>query len=291
MSSNIRPDTTHWIKVLSGHRVFDVAVHEWSVENPSATAFCMHGFAGNSQDFALLATNLKKEGIATFAIDMPGRGSSAFLGDPQLYTMRLQQLVLEEAIALTHGPLFLVGTSWGGVTLGAMAPYLPRAISGLVLVDTPLVSQRQTVFPYEDFLKDEAQAHFGTIHSARVYYAATRNLFHLPEDVLDQLLAAAVMTSGEGYRMRMDAALAGTIGRRPPFDIGKSIAKTKTPTLAVIGKNSYLYSAPEQVAARSALPSLSECIVEHEAHPPSLTQASQIEAISTFMTGSIKPLA
>ena len=75
-------------------------------------------------------------------------------------------------------------------------PISPRAISGLVLVDTPLVSQRQTVFPYEDFLKDEAQAHFGTIHSARVYYAATRNLFHLPEDVLDQLLAAAVMTSG-----------------------------------------------------------------------------------------------
>ena len=36
MTVDLRPDTTHWLKILSGDYVIDVAVHQWTVEAPVA---------------------------------------------------------------------------------------------------------------------------------------------------------------------------------------------------------------------------------------------------------------
>jgi pimeloyl-ACP methyl ester carboxylesterase len=284
MTAIIRPDATHWLKILSGDAVLDVAVHEWTVENPRTSAFCLHGFAGNAQDFALLAVQLKIRGIATFAVDMPGRGSSSFLGDPQRYTLRLQQLVLTEAMLLATTPMILVGTSWGGAVAGAMLPHLTQQIDGLVLVDTPMVSGHQSHYPYEDFLRDEAATSFTSLQSARTYYALTRKLQHLPDIQLDHLMGAAIMKSGGRFRLRYDLALADRIGRRAPFDLTQSIAKKPVPTLAVLGADSHLVKEPEQIAARSNVPALLEHICPHEAHPPSLSRPDDLRVITGFMS-------
>ncbi len=289
MTVDLRPDTTHWLKILSGDYVIDVAVHQWTVEAPVATAFCLHSFTGNAQDFCFLAAELKSRGITTLAVDMPGRGNSAFLGDGARYTNRLLQLVLAEAIALATAQLILVGTSWGGALIGALTPYIRAKVVGLVLVDAPLVSGSESFYPYEDFLRDEASMSFRSLQSARIYFGLTRNLLHLPPDQLDELVAASIMKSEGQYRMRYDPALANMNGRRAPFNLSKSLGKTGIKTLAVLGSDSHLVQAPAQAAARAALSDLTTYICEHEAHPPSLSRPHHLAHIASFIESCVTP--
>jgi pimeloyl-ACP methyl ester carboxylesterase len=282
MTSSIRPDTTHHLRVVSGQLVIKVAIHEWCVERPVATAFCLHGFAGNAMDFAVLAKALAERGVATVAIDMPGRGASDFLGDASLYTMRLQQLVLLEALALVKGPFIMVGTSWGGVIAGLMAPHLKKRPVGLVLNDTPIRSLLDLSYPHEDFLKDEAVLSFRTLSSAQIYLTSTRMLYHLPVDQLNDLTSASIMRVGDVFRMRYDPALTDRIGRTSHFDMTDTLAASKIPTLAVLGEYSYLASNEDQKNARAQLIELAEHICAGEAHPPSLSQPADVDHITDF---------
>jgi pimeloyl-ACP methyl ester carboxylesterase len=282
MTSSIRPDTTHHLRVVSGHLVVKVAIHEWRVERPVATAFCLHGFAGNAMDFAVLAKALAQRGVATVAIDMPGRGASDFLGDASLYSMRLQQLVLFEALALVKGPFIMVGTSWGGVIAGLMAPHLKRQPVALVLNDTPVRSLLNLSYPHQDFLKDEALLNFRTLSSAQIYLTSTRMLHHLPVDQLNDLTSASIMRVGDVFRMRYDPALADRIGRTSHFDMIDALAASKIPTLALLGEYSHLATNEDQKHARAKLHDLSEHICSKEAHPPSLSQTADIDHILDF---------
>ncbi len=289
--SQFIPDRTRHLRFLSGGTVIEVATRIWTTPDPRGTLFCVHGFAGTGQDFAFLAAALRDHGIETVAMDMPGRGASTFLGNPDLYSLKLVQTALAEAINLVHGPIVLAGTSWGGVIAASMALNLRAICRGLVVVDAPLVSTDAADDPYEDFIRDEALRTFSSAQSARVYYAATRNLRHLPRAELDDLLAASVMPFEGGFRMRYDPALIQTIGRRRPFDLTAGLATAPFPILAVTGAHSHLASSAAQIAARAAIPTLTNLTCAHEAHPPSLSRAADLHAISAFVTGCLTPPA
>lgn len=282
--SSLRPDRIERLKILNGEIVLDVAVRIWSVPRPRGTLFCLHGFAGTGQDFAFLGRVLRKAQIETIAIDMPGRGASPFLGDPSRYSLRLSQTALNEAIKLARGPVILAGTSWGGVIAANIALNARQGIFGLVLVDTPLVSSEDTDHPHEDFIRDEASRQFSTVQSARIYYAATRNLQHVAKDDLDELLTAALMPIDGGFRMRFDPALMSTIGRRSPFNLTASLQRAAFPILSVLGQYSHLVTSAKEVMARDAVPAMKRLYCDFEAHPPSLSRPEHLEAICAFVT-------
>jgi pimeloyl-ACP methyl ester carboxylesterase len=289
--SPLTTDRTQYLRFLSGTTVIEVAARIWTTPDPRGTLFCIHGFAGTGQDFAFLAATLRGHGIETVAIDMPGRGASTFLGNPALYSLKLVQTVLAEAIKLVHGPFILAGTSWGGVIAANMALHLRASCRGLVLVDTPLVSTDTSDHPHEDFIRDEALRTFSSAQSAHIYYAATRNLHHLSRADLDDLLAVSIMPFENGFRMRYDPALMQSIGRRRPFNLTADLATAPFPILAVTGAHSHLALSATQIAARAAIPTLTNLTCAHEAHPPSLSRTLDLHAISAFVTGCLTPPA
>lgn len=289
--SDLRPDRMEQLRVLSDTTVLNVAVRVWSPPKPRGTLFCLHGFAGTGQDFAFLGAMLRGHGIETIAVDMPGRGASPFLGDPARYSLKLNQIVLNEAIKLAQGRVVLAGTSWGGVIAASLALNAQNSIQGLVLVDTPLVSDEASDHPHEDFIRDEALRLFSTEQSARIYYAATRNLLHVSKEAMDVMLSAAVMPVEGGFRMRYDPALLGTIGRRSPFNLTSGLKNAKFPMLAVFGEYSHLVTSAKQIMARDAIPTMRRIYCEGEAHPPSLSRPGQLDAICGFVTGCLDAAA
>jgi pimeloyl-ACP methyl ester carboxylesterase len=286
---SLRPDRIDRLRILNGDTLLDVAVRVWSVDKPRATLFCLHGFAGTGQDFAFLGRMLRRFQIETIAIDMPGRGASSFLGDPSRYSLRLNQTALADAIKLAQAPLVLAGTSWGGVIAANIALNSNQGVNGLVLVDTPLVSAEVGDHPHEDFIRDEALRQFSTAQSARVYYAATRNLQHLPPHELDEMMTAAIMPLENGFRMRFDPALFSTIGRRSAFNLTPGLAQARFPVLSVLGEHSHLVTSAKQVMARDALPAMKRLYCNFEAHPPSLSRAEHLEPICAFITSFLDP--
>lgn len=286
--SPLNPDRTPHLRLLAGTSVIEVATRIWTTENPCGTLFCIHGFAGTGQDFAFLAATLRDFGVATVAIDMPGRGASTFLGDPARYNLKLVQTALNEALNLVQGPVALAGTSWGGVIAASMALNLRTACRGLVLVDAPLISTDTSNHPHEDFIKDEALRTFISAQSASVYYTATRNLHHVSLANLDGLLSASIMRIDDGFRMRYDPALMQTIGRRRPFNLTAGLAMSPFPILAVIGEHSHLATSATEISARDTIKVLKTLICPNEAHPPSLSRVPDLQAIGTFVKDCLK---
>lgn len=287
--SSLQPDRIERLQFLNGEIIIEVAVRIWSVSKPKGTLFCLHGFASTGQDFAFLGRMLRKFQIETIAIDMPGRGASTFLGDPNRYSLRLGQAALNVAIKLARAPIVLAGTSWGGVIAASIALNARQSICGLILVDTPLVSSDGADHPHEDFIRDEALRQFSTAQSARVYYAATRNLQHIPQDELDVLLTASIMQIEDGFRMRYDPALIATIGRYTPFNLTNGLRNWPFPILSVLGQYSYLVTSAREVMARDAVPAMKQFCCDFEAHPPSLSRPEHLEAICAFVMGCLEP--
>lgn len=281
--TSLRPDRIERLRLLSGAVVIDVAVRIWTPAKVTGSLFCLHGFVGTGQDFACLGRALRGSGIETIAIDMPGRGASSFLGDPARYSRKLGQTALDAAMRLARGPVVLAGSAWGGVIAATIALHAPTPVRGLILIDTPLLSDRAG-HPHHDFIKDEALRQFSTAQSARVYLAATRNLHHLPQADLDDMVAAAVMPAENGFRMRYDPALMGTIGRQGPFDLTAGLAQAAFPILAVLGQHSHLLASRTEEVARSAVPRLSRLICAAEAHPPSLSRQADLDGIGRFVS-------
>lgn len=281
--SLLRPDRVERLQILKGDLVLEVAVRVWSVAQPKGTLFCLHGFAGTGQDFAFLGRMLRRYNIETIAIDMPGRGASDFLGDPERYTLRLSQTALNEAIKLAKGPIVLAGTSWGGVIAASIALNASQGVLGLILVDTPLVSDEDTLHPHEDFIKDEALHHFSSLQSARIYYSATRSLRHIPKDDIDEILMASIMPIDGGFRMRYDPALVSTIGRRRSFNLTAGLSQAGFPILSVLGEDSHLVTSNKELIARESVPGMKRIYCASEAHPPSLSRPADLEAICAFV--------
>ncbi|MEQ9314601.1 MAG: alpha/beta hydrolase [Henriciella sp.] len=104
-------------------------------EDAPLTALCMHGLTRNHKDFEPTIEALGGR-YRFIAVDVRGRGHSAYATDPAQYTPAvyagdmvslLDHLKLEKAV--------LIGTSMGGLMSMVMASSAPERIVGIVLND------------------------------------------------------------------------------------------------------------------------------------------------------------
>ncbi len=79
-------------------------------------ALLVPGFTGSKEDFIGLLQTLAQAGRSVVAIDLPGQYESPGLADPADYTRAgLGRAVAAVAAALDHGPVHLLGHSFGGL--------------------------------------------------------------------------------------------------------------------------------------------------------------------------------
>ena len=102
---------------------------EWGANDGRPTVLCVHGLTRNAHDFDYLAERLSQR-YRVIAVDVVGRGGSAWLTDPAHYTYAQYQSDMNALVArLEVKCVHWIGTSMGGLVgmFLAAAPNTPLA--------------------------------------------------------------------------------------------------------------------------------------------------------------------
>ena len=97
---------------------------------------CIHGLTRNARDFEDLAPRLAAKGRRVLAVDVRGRGASAWDPDPMRYTPAIYAgdiLALLDALGLARA--VFIGTSMGGLITLVIGALRPQAVAAAVLND------------------------------------------------------------------------------------------------------------------------------------------------------------
>ena len=97
---------------------------------------CLHGLTRNARDFEALAPHLAAQGRRTLAVDVRGRGASAWDPEPSRYVPPVYAgdvLGLMDAAGI--GRALFIGTSMGGLITMVLAAVRPGAVAGACLND------------------------------------------------------------------------------------------------------------------------------------------------------------
>lgn len=101
-----------------------------------APVICIHGLTRNARDFEDLAPRLAARGRRVLAVDVRGRGASAWDPQPSRYVPAVyagDMLTLMDALAIAKA--VIIGTSMGGLIAMAVGAMRPGAVAAAVLND------------------------------------------------------------------------------------------------------------------------------------------------------------
>ncbi len=114
-----------------------IAYVDWGDPESRRVVICVHGLSRQGRDFDPLAYALAKMGYRVICPDLPGRGLSGWLRDPELYA--LPQYAADMAALIAHlnlkGEIDWIGTSLGGLTGMVLASAQDTPIRRLVIND------------------------------------------------------------------------------------------------------------------------------------------------------------
>jgi pimeloyl-ACP methyl ester carboxylesterase len=101
-----------------------------------APVVCLHGLTRNARDFEALAPHIAAKGRRVLALDVRGRGRSAWDPQPVRYVPAVYAadvLALLDALAISKA--VFVGTSMGGLITMVLGAFRPAAVAGAVIND------------------------------------------------------------------------------------------------------------------------------------------------------------
>lgn len=166
---------THGEFVAHGPHGFSrVATTEWGSPRARRTVICAHGLTRNGRDFDVLAQALAARGWRVVAPDLPGRGRSEWLDDPEHYDLPTYTAVMGCLIArIGAREIDWIGTSLGGFIGMHLAASAGSPIRRLVLNDfgarVPAAALRRIAGYLQTSPKfgsvDEVEAHLRQIHA------------------------------------------------------------------------------------------------------------------------------
>jgi pimeloyl-ACP methyl ester carboxylesterase len=252
---------------------------------------CLHGLTRNAADFDELAPWLASQGRRVLAMDMRGRGNSAYDPDPGHYTL---PVYAGDVVKLAHdlgiARAVFIGTSMGGLITMTLAMRHLGLVGAAVLNDVgPALSVRglQRIASYTG--KGEVLGSW----SEAAAYVRSINLLAFPantEQDWDHWAHRAFTETSPGQLvMRYDPDI-GIAIRAGKIKSSSMLARfafrrlaRRRPTLLIRGALSDLIE-PEQVALmRAAAPSMAYAEVPNVGHAPMLMEAESQAALRDFL--------
>jgi pimeloyl-ACP methyl ester carboxylesterase len=273
-----------------GLRLFarDYAPHSGPARLP---VICIHGLTRNSADFDELAPWIASQGRRVLAVDVRGRGNSAYDPDPSHYNL---MVYAGDVIKLAHDlgieRAVFIGTSMGGLITMTLAMRRISLIAAAVLNDVgPALSGRglQRISSYTG--KGEV---LGSWSDAAAYIRSINEVAfpaNTEQDWEKWARRAFTETAPGQLGMRYDPDIAVSIraGKLKPSSLVARFAfrrlAHKRPTLLIRGALSDLIE-PEQVALmRAAAPSMAYAEVPDVGHAPMLMETEAQAALRDFL--------
>ena len=262
---------------LSPHGFHRVVYDEWGDPGNPRVVICVH-------DFDDLATALAGT-HRVLSVDMPGRGRSAWLADPNDYVFATYLTVLTALIARSGAETVgWVGTSMGGL-LGIMMAAQPQTpVAKLVVNDVgPAI---------EPAALERIRGYFGLDPTFATYAEIARYIRTVSAPFGPLTDAQWERLTASNVRQRLDGrwGLAYDPGIAVPFraaaappDLWPLWDAIRCPTLVLRGKESDLLSAETAAAmtARGPRPTLIE--FAGVGHAPMLLSTEQIAPVVRFL--------
>jgi pimeloyl-ACP methyl ester carboxylesterase len=252
---------------------------------------CIHGLTRNSADFDELAPWIAAQGRRVLAVDVRGRGNSAYDPDPSHYNLMVYS---GDIIKLAHdlgiARAVFIGTSMGGLITMTLAMRRIGLVAAAVLNDVgPALSGRglQRIAGYAGSADPVAS------WSDAAAYMRGINEVAFPantDDDWDKWARRAFTETAPGrLGMRYDPGIGIAIreGKIKPSSMMARFAfrrlAHKRPTLLIRGALSDLVE-PQQVALmRAAAPMMAYAEVPDVGHAPMLNEPQALAALREFL--------
>lgn len=254
--------------------------------SPDGTPIVLiHGYTGNTRNWALSIKPLTGAGWRTLSADNPGHGSSSSPADPQRYGMAaMADLHHKLAASLGFEPAVIMGHSMGGAIAEEYTIRHPEAVRALILVDSagggprndPMMLQMQKSM--EKARQIVSEEGMGALWDYQVANGLRPAMDVLAPEMRDFLRAEFCLTSAAGY-------LNCAEGMRDRRDTLPELAALAKPALVMRGENESagLTQAADGLAA--AIPGARYEIIPNSAHSPQMENADRFnEVLLSFLS-------
>jgi pimeloyl-ACP methyl ester carboxylesterase len=272
-------------KGLSPHGFHDVVYHEWGDPAARNVVVCVHGLTRNGRDFDVLGEALAPT-HRVFAVDLPGRGESAWLADPADYVFPTYLATLTALLARTGAErVGWVGTSLGGLLGMVMAAQPNSPIARLVVNDVGPAIEPAALARIGGYVGADPQ--FATFAEIDAYVRAISPFGPLTAAQWEHLTRTCVRQRADGrWRFAYDPGIAVPFrASAAPPDLWGLWDAIACPTLLLRGADSDLFTAAtaRQMTARGPRPRLLE--FAGVGHAPALLAADQVAPVAEFLRG------
>jgi pimeloyl-ACP methyl ester carboxylesterase len=269
---------------LSPHGFHRVVYFEWGDPANDRVAVCVHGVGRNGRDFDVLAEALAPT-HRVLAVDMPGRGESDWLADPNDYIFPTYLTTLTALIARSGAETVdWIGTSMGGLLGIVMAAQPQNPIRKLVVNDVgPTVEPAAIERIRSYFGTDPTFASFAEIEQ---YVRTISAPFgRLTDAQWEHMTRTNVRQRPDGrWGIAYDPGIAVPFRSTPaPPNLWPVWDAIRAPTLVLRGAQSDLLSATTaaEMTQRGPRPALIE--FPDVGHAPMLLSTEQIEPVLRFL--------
>ena len=269
---------------LSPHGFHRVVYHEWGERANARVVVCVHGLGRNGRDFDVIGEALAPT-HRVLAVDMPGRGESDWLADPNDYVYPTYFTTLAALIARSGAQAVdWIGTSMGGL-LGMILAAQPRSpITRLVVNDVGPSIEAAAIERIRSYFGTDPS--FPTYEEMATYIRTISAPFGALTDAQwDHMIRSNVRQRPDGtWRLAYDPGIAVPFrASAAPVDLWPAWDAIRCPTLLLRGAQSDLLSVATaaSMAARGPKPSVIE--FAGVGHAPMLLSAEQIEPVVRFL--------
>ena len=274
------------LRGLSPHGFHRVAYYEWGDPANMNVVVCVHGVGRNGRDFDVLGEALAPT-HRVLAVDMPGRGKSDWLPDPNDYVFPTYLTTLTALIARSGAEtVSWVGTSMGGL-LGFVAASMPKSpVARLVANDVgPVIEPAALARIAEYFGADPT---FATYEELDRYVRQISAPFGpLTEAQWAHVVGHNVRQRADGrWGLAYDPGIAVPFRQQPaPPALWPVFDAIRCPTLVLRGAQSDLLSAATaaEMSQRGPKPRVVE--FAGVGHAPMLLAADQVDVVVAFLRG------
>ena len=252
---------------------------------------CLPGLTRNAADFEVLAPWIAARGRRVLAVDLRGRGGSAWDPQPMNYlppSYAADVLALMDAAGI--GRAQFVGTSLGGIVTMVLASLRPAAVAGAVLNDVGPSLNPEALRRSGAYTGQDPQVGDWTGAAA---YARKVNEAAFPGYGPAQWDAFARRLFVEGPdgrpRLNYDPQIIAPIRAAGPNALAPDITPlflalaANRPLLLVRGGLSDLLDPPRAAQMRALAPHMAYAEVEGVGHAPMLDEPEALGALAAFL--------
>ena len=280
----------NYLTVLVSGGFKKVCYREWGAPDIKNVLICVHGLSRNRLDFDTIAASLSSH-YRILAIDMPGRGNSEWLNDPEDYRYLISEdnhfpvfhNVLNALIARSGADrVDWIGTSMGGLLGIELASKKNSPINKLVLNDIgPFVSAEGRA---GNAALASAAGTYDTKEEGIQFVLETKKAFgpFTPEAAQKFAIDSLVKNSTGKWQLHYDPHI--VMGREPgATSIWESWEKITSPVLTIWGKQSTLLSENTVSKMKTMGPRAELLAIDGVGHCPGLTSELEIDTIKSFL--------